>query len=441
MGGELNSDTALRAYNFQPLSPAVKFAPSGKSCALSIDKETVFADLSVLFRSGSEAWGHKVPGHAALSLTTISYLPISLVNMYNQSKKQAHNETIGDTRGAQLARAEVVDSGFLAAGTATMVPLCGMSLAETATESVKTAGFLLAHHVLTIISTAFSAVSCAISSLRHGFNIFSWVKGRVWRAELSTSKDPAGDVAKKMLQKVWGRCAEMQVDDYKKLAYEAGKKWMQKVGSTAPDFETFLQGSPGAIDELIGPFPLPLTLEGQIIRFGKFMAVQNSYEAFMAKCSRRLGGKITKALKTDDEKKVQKAFQNSYKEVGSMTFQCALAIVGFAVLIAAEVLSGGVAVHVAYGLEAVGAFIMVCTQAPHELKEQWANETFRKRDKPVIYTTLFLSIVSLISLIVLSIVSGGGVFYIMGLILAIAWVIMNLRAAWQLRQYALKIKS
>ena len=441
MGSQLNPEVALQAYNFQPLPTDVKLAPSGKSCASSTGKDTAFADLSVLFRSSSDAWGHKVPGHAALSLTSISYLPISLVNMYNKSKQEAHSETIGDKAGAQLARAELVDSGFLAAGTTTMIPLCGMSLAETATESVKTAGFLLAHHVLTIISTAFCAISCAISSLRHGFNIFSWVKGRVWRAELSVSKDPAGDVAKKMLQKVWNRCAEMRVDDYKKLAYAAGKKWMQKVGSTAPDFETFLKENPGAIDKLIGPFPLPLTLDGQIIRFGKFMAVQNSYEAFIAKCSRRLGSKVTKALKTDDEKKVQKAFQTSYKEGGSMVFQCALALVGFAVLIAAEVLSGGAAVHIAYGLEAVGAFIMVCTQAPHELKEQWVNETFRKWDKPVIYATLFLSFLSLISLIILTAVSGGGAFYILGLILTIAWVIMNLRAAWQLRQYELKIKS
>lgn len=453
----LRRETALQSYHFSKdpaqaeLYPLFKTQPSGQSCAPAAGKEHLFANLSMAYRFGGDALGISVPGGAAIGFTSLSYLPIGVAWVYDQIKNNQHQERIGDWKGATLAKVQAVDHSFFAAGSAVMAPLRGMSVVAAAAHLVPTAAFILAQSVLNYLTVALFGVSYLCLGARHSWSFGKWMQGRQWRQELLVSANPVQAVLEKMQTKIGKDQSQLRVDDYKNLALDAGEKWFETMAKEAGKqgiewsidnpraaFELYVKSFPEAVDTLIGPSPAALTSEGQIIRLGKFLAVQNSYEKFEARCARKLGSQVVVALKTGETENIKEALESSWKEGALMGFKIALAILGFASVAIGVVLSGGVVVGVAYGLVALGALICVGLEDWHDLKIHWESEDFRKRDRPIIYSTLILSFLSVASLVALACLTGGAATFVIPLIFCAAWGLVSIRAAWKLHQYEQK---
>ncbi|MGH2639113.1 MAG: hypothetical protein ACRDF4_07530, partial [Rhabdochlamydiaceae bacterium] len=177
----------------------------------------------------------------------------------------------------------------------------------------------------------------------------------------------------------------------------------------------------------------PLTAEGELIRFGKYMAYQNESAKFEAECTRKLGSKAVEALKADDTAALKEALQ--LKEWIGPALKIGVAVIGILAVIAVTMVLSGSPIGVILILSGIAALAMIFISDGQALKEHLQSGEFKKRDAAFLYFALVLSIVSFIGVVALTIATGGIAPFVVSLILSAAWLGINIYSAVALWRY------
>lgn len=433
--------------------------PSTRSCLPSANKEYTFDDASYSLRAFNDGIHAVSPGFSGLQggsfvgLTTISYAGIGAAQVYNNYKKSVRAEKIGDQEGARLAKLEAAENVFLTAGSVVIIPLRGISMAQDIFQAVKhtpltlTPATSLTQSVFSWASVVLFGIFYAIKGIKSGWALVNWYQGRSWRQELLESDNPVKSLMGQLQKRV--QAIDLKPEELKKLALDAGVRWLGKVAEEAKKngielnfqdpalaFEHYIQRHPEMIENLLGRCPIRLTPKEELIRLGRYLAIQNECAKFEAECQRKLGSKAVEALKTQDTSQIKEAL--SANEGVILAIKVALAVVGFAALIAATLFTGGLGLGIVLGLYGLGGLISIYLEDWGALKEHLEKGELRKRDRLFIYFSTILSFLAMIGLVTISVISGGALIYLGGLILTSAWLIINLRACTMVVGYNLR---
>jgi hypothetical protein len=435
-------DNSLRLSHFSlppssttalPQQKKITALPSTQSRASSNESDYLTADLSEAFRFAVETdWiGSGWKGITCTGFTTALYGPIGTVLAYDQIKKIKYSEHIGDTEGALTAKVRVVEHAFFSAGSFAAIPVRIFSLIPV----IGSAWHLMlsiGSHILTTASLAFSwlvtvnfGVSYLINGFRHGRRLWNWKQGSQLRDELLKAQDPIQELFQKQLApKIYSLN-----QDYKQLALDAGERWLKSVAKEAAkydipfdnsrnSFESIIQKNPQLIETFIGPSPIALTPEGELIRFGKYLAIQNECALFQEECARQLGDKALEALKTNDPEIFREALA-SKKEVAMMALKITVGIAGVVSALAGTVLTGFIPMGVVLGFMAIASLGLVLFEDWDLIRARLENPEFGKWDRFCIKLRLSAAFLSLTILIGLSIATGGVTAYLAALIIVI----------------------
>lgn len=424
--------------------------PETRTCLPSANTVPAIDDVSQALRAfndSHELSSNPFPGMQGRSsfagLTTPIFAVIGAALGYDCYKKSSYSERIGDREGAQLAKLQAVESVSLAAGSTAIAPLRGISMVQDIARAATRVPFVLnsatttAQSVFSWASSILYIIFYVLNGVRYGWKLANWCQGRSWRQELLASDDPIKMLMNQLQQRVRG--LNVSSEEYKKLALDAGARWLERVAKEAKQngkklefkdprvaFERYIQLHPEVIESLLGKCPVELTWEGELVRLGQYLAIQNECAKFEADCERKLGSKTVEALKTQDTAKVKEALTS--KEGMYLAVKIGLAVIGLVTSVTALVLTGGVGLAVMLVLYGIGALIAIYLEDWGALKEQLETTELSKKDRFFIYFSTCLSVLAVGGLIASAVLSGGATAYLAALILTSAWLIINLRS-------------
>jgi hypothetical protein len=389
-------------------------------------------------------------------MTAFSCIGSGMASAYDQWKKRERSHIIEDSAGFHMAGLQVVENGALSAGSITSFPLSIVDLTEDICHLRGVHPFMLSHGVLSTTQSFFSWASTVLFSLYYLLTLVRcfiewsfWIRGSEKRESLLKEENPLKKLKDELsirLQSLNQRFSEVE---YKKLALDAGEKWMSRVIKEAQArgqkiqikdkrdaFRKYIESDSTLIDSIIGNLdvgPFKMSTEGKMIAFGRFLAARNECARFEAECTRSLGAKAIDMIKNEDINGFKMEIQS--KQSIKFALKVTVAVLGFLSLVVVSVFSAGLPLIIVCLVTAVASFVALITEDWSAFKNHLQNGEFRKRDRIFIYFTLALSIVSLAALITLAVLSGGIIPLIAGAVLTAAWVAMNIKSTYALWKF------
>ncbi len=379
-----------------------------------------------------------------------------IANTYDSYKQYSRSDHIHDLEGKRLAVLNGAETGTATIGDGANLTLQSFSMVQNVERAL--------HHPIHFTGIASSiqgglswassilfAISYALSGLRTMIDLIYWLKGREWRQTLVRAENPSQTLYRELKKRV-RPIQQMNGEALKEEGLKAGARWLEKVEAASKGklkiknkkevFRKLVINDPTIISRLIGRFSRSINANQELIRFGKYMALQNECAHFEADCIRKLGKTALEAIKTGDTEALKKALE--VKEWIGMSAKIAVAVLGIGIMIALAIVVTNSPIGVALILAGVAALAMMFISDTKSLKEYLQNGAFKGRDRLFFYFTLILSVISFLGLVTLTIATGGIAPFLISLILAATWLIINLYSAyliWKLDHRPWKIQK
>lgn len=395
------------------------------------------ATVSEQFANGVDHFGYTIPveGFPFVSgAGSASDALIGAANVYDKYKKGKRAAEMKDGVGQVEAVAGGVESGLLVVGSGSGLSLkCITALqdiGQVAHHPVALSGSVVAAQgVLGLLSKFALGLYYVFNGIRYGFGLISWLQGRAWRQKLLESgEDPMEALYKELNERI--DQADRSKEQDIQLALKYGARWLGKIEAASEGrlkikdkkeaFRQLVLENPGLIRELIGDFDSPLTAEGELIRFGIYMAEQNICAKFEAECARKLGEGVVEALQVEDSDAVKEALR--FKEWIGLALKIGAAALGLVTIIILAIVLTHSPIGVLLILAALASIAMIFVTDFKALKEHFQNGEFKKRDRIFFYVTLALSVVSFVTLVGLTIATGGLPLYAVALTISAVWL-------------------
>jgi hypothetical protein len=233
------------------------------------------------------------------------------------------------------------------------------------------------------------------------------------------------------------------------MALQEGAKWLEKLEKEVeefpwdpteesrrdhayllfrdnPEFMLAEMGVPKGYDQK--------TAEGRIASFGRFVGQKRLAAKIESDLKRQLGPEAFEAFNKEnpDVAVFTKALTSAnwsewgvrWKTVAKIVLAVACAVG----VIAGTVFSGGLALGIPLLILGAAGLLWIVLTDGTAFMNQWNSGEVSKRDKFLVYFSIALSVIALATLIAFTVLSGGAILYIAGVIFATAWLMINARA-------------
>lgn len=453
-GIPLSQVSGQDAVIYTTVRPKIKTNPTRESMPTAKLYDAV-ADASLALRtipvaiseiSGSSL-GHS--GAPLIGLTSLLYCLIGVGRARDNYKKMNDLNKIGDTFGANVAKAQIVINSFFASGSAflAIVRVFGAItelfdllknplVISSALEIVKTGAL--------VVSVILYVLAYAIYAGLQGLVLYDLSKGDELREKLISSKNPVEALRQhidlEMFKKTFTQeeCIEM--------ALEEGAGWLEKLEKEVeefpwkptdesrrdhaymlfrnnPEFMMAEMGKPTGFDKL--------TPEGKMVRFGRFIGEKRLAAKIENDLTRQLGPDAMEAFnkETPDNNAFVAALKSaSWSEWGirwKTVTKIALSVVCAAAVIGGSFFSGGLALGIPLLILGVTGLLWIALTDGAAFMSQWKSGEMSKWDKFLVGFSTLLNLIAIGTLIYFTILSGGAPIYIAMVIFAAAWLIVN----------------
>ncbi|CAM0117502.1 hypothetical protein [Rhabdochlamydiaceae symbiont of Dictyostelium giganteum] len=414
----------------------------------SSDKEHAIADLSQTYRgvmSSIQAASPltKLSGSGFIGLTSLSYIGMGIASMVEAKECIRHYELLGDKESSLLSKIQLLQNGFLAAASFMLAPSRGISAVQDMIQTARHTVVSLSSS-LSLATTVFSLAGSVLFSfyylfkmVEEGKQLFQWIQGRKMREELIFSSNPELLIVAYLKEEV--KNINLKEEDYQTLAIHQGNQWMkqnrallQKKYEGKDPFLLFLDDNPHFIDQIVGKSPLKLTKEGNLLRLGEHLVLEHVREKCEKKWRIQLGDQAVDALK----KKEIKNFQDliSVKVPLTLFLRVILPTVGLAVTLITACMTSGIGLAIVFIIWAAVGLISITLEDGKALQERLKSKEVSPYDPLFILFSGVLSAVSIGGLLALTILSGGALPCIGGLILTSGWLLLNVREVWLMKK-------
>jgi hypothetical protein len=449
-GIPLSQVSGQDAVIYTTVRPKIKTNPTRESMATAKLYDAV-ADASLALRTIPVALGEisgSSLGHTGaplIGLTSLLYCMIGVGRARDSYKKMNDLEKIGDTFGANVAKAQIAINGFFASGSAflAIVRVFGAitELFDLLKSPLAISSALVALHTGALVISMILYVSAyAIYTGLQGLVLYDLSKGDELREKLISSKNPVEALREhidlEMLKKTFTQeeCIEM--------ALEEGAVWLEKLEKEVetfpwdptdesrrdhvymlfrnnPEFMMAEMGKPPGFDKL--------TPEGKMVRFGRFIGEKRLAAKIENDLIRELGPDAMVAFNKggDFVAALKSASWSQWGVRWKTVTKIALAVVCAAAVVAGSFFSGGLALGIPLLVLGVTGLLWIALTDGAAFMSQWKSGEISKWDKFLVGFSMALNLIAIGTLIYFTVLSGGAPIYIAMVVFAAAWLIVN----------------
>jgi hypothetical protein len=422
------------------------------------------ADASLALRTLpvglSDIFGNAVQysGAPLIGLTSLLYCVIGWARARDSYKRSEQLSEIGDDFNASLARAQVVangsiaiSSGFLAIARILGIieEFCHFSTHSIALPAAVTTVKLAA----TIISSFFYLVFNLIYIAGQAVALKKLSDGNALREQLLGSKDPVKALSNHIDAEMF-RLGGFTKEECIEMALQEGERWLEKLEKEMeePSWEQssesrkehayllmynnpqYMMAEMGVTEAFAKADP-----EERIRCFGRYIGLKRLAAKIENDLKLELGSEAMETFhqKPADFKKIlSSAHWNEWGPRTKAVLKIVLTVASSAALIAGTIGTGGLALAIpVVVLGVVGLLWIAFGGDGAALLTQLTSGQISKRDKILIILSTVLSAIALGSLLALTILSGGAIIYIAGVVFAIGWLAINIGSCLVLLDY------
>lgn len=453
-GVPLSQVSGQDAVIYTTVRPKIKTNPTRESMPTAKLYDAV-ADASLALRtipvaigeiSGSSL-GHT--GAPLIGLTSLLYCMIGVGRARDNYKKMNDLNKIGDTFGANVAKAQIVINSFFASGSAflAIVRVFGAitELFDLLKNPLTISSALVAVNTgAIVVSVILYVLAYAIYAGLQGLVLYDLSKGDELREKLISSKNPVEALRQHIDLEMFKKTFTQE--EYIEMALEEGAVWLEKLEK---EFETFpwdktdesrrdhaymlFRNNPEFMMAEMGNPPGfdKLTPEGKMVRFGRFIGEKRLAAKIENDLIRQLGPDAMEVF--DKEAPDNSAFvaalkSASWSEWGvrwKTVTKIALSVVCAAAVIGGSFFSGGLALGIPLLILGVTGLLWIALTDGAAFMSQWKSGEMSKWDKFLVGFSIMLDLIAIGTLIYFTILSGGAPIYIAMVVFAIAWLIVN----------------
>lgn len=448
------------AVIYQKIRPNIKLVRTKETLPTAKFYDAL-GDASMSLRTGpvavSQFIGHPMDSGAtsAIGFSAVLGCVVGIGRALDGWKQIKGYEKIGDQAGANLARALIVENSSLAGGSAFLTALRVMGAVQEF--------FKLTNNPLTLspamatLQTALSWISAALFSVmflifagRQVFGLVGLSKGNDLREKLLNSKDPIEELRKYIDSKMF-KGSDFTGDECREMALQEGAIWLEKLekeGREVPWEKTeesrrkhalvlFLNDPEFMMSEMGKPAEFDrLTPIKRLVRFGRYIGQKRLSAKITNDLKWQLGSEAMEIFNTEkpDRATFEKALKSAHwSEWGvrwKTVLKIGLAVVCTAALILGTMGTGGLALAIPLLLLGVGGVLWIALFDGASFKSQWESGEISKKDKILVALSTLVSVISLGFLIAGTVLTGGAILYVAGMIFALTWLVINARACY-----------
>jgi hypothetical protein len=457
-GKSLSQIRPQDAVIYTTVRPKIKLVSTKESLPTANFYDAV-ADVSSTLRNIPDAitkiFGHSLVNSGAplIGLTSVLYSVIGLGRTYDSFKQKRDCEKIGDITGANLARAQIVESSFLAGGSVALAVVRIFEVIQELFQLLKnpivlSSAMVTVQTIAALISTVLYIIFYTIFVCRQVKVLSDLSDGNTLRKKLLSSPDPL-TALREIIDEEMYKAAGFSEDECTEMALQEGVKWLEQLEKEVKNVpwkptlesrrahacELFLSKPEFMMAEMGKPRGFEnMTPEGRLVRFGKFIGEKRLCAKIENDLKRQLGPEAVEVFKqaNPDRAGFEKALRSAnWSEWGirwKTVLKIGLAVSCAAAIVAGTIFTGGLALGISLLVLGVAGLTWIILSDGAAFKSQWEAGEIRKRDKFLVYFSLALSVVALGVLIAFTVLSGGAPLYIAGIIFAAAWILINARA-------------
>lgn len=411
------------------------------------------ADASLAFRvvpiALGEIYGNSIEhsGASLVGLTSLLYCVIGVGRAWDSLKKMKDLEKIGDTFGADVAKAQIAINSFVAAG-CTALSFVRVFDAVTELLMLLKNPLVLSSAVVTVKTVALVAsvvmyvLSYAVFAGLQGLVLYGLSQGDELRERVINSTDPVKELKQHINKEMWAG-SRFSTKECIDMALEEGAAWLEKLEKEVPcnqtdesrrdliyklfekhpEYMTGEMGIPIGFDEM--------TPVGKMVRFGQFIGEKRLEAKIKNELTRQLGPDAMEVFykESPDRNAFVAALKSaSWSEWGvrwKAVAKIALCVVCSAAVVAGSFFSGGLALGIPLLILGVTGLLWIALMDGAAFISQWKSGEIRKWDKFLVGFSIFLNLVAIGTLTAFTVLSGGAPLYIGGVIFAAGWLIIN----------------
>jgi hypothetical protein len=442
------------AVIYTTLRPKIKINPKRESLLTGKIYDAV-ADASLAARTiphaSAEITGNVLEGTGApvLGFTSLLYCMMGVGRAWDSYKKMNFLNKIGDTFGANVAKAQIVINSVMATDCTVLsyVRVFGAVkelLVLLKNPLVLSSALVALNTAALVISVSMYVLAYSIFAVLQGFVLYNLSKGDELREKLIKSKDPVEElrqhIDKEMFKKTF------TPNELLEMVLEEGAVWLEKLEKEAktfpweptdesrrdyalmlfeknPEYMMAEMGKPQGFDKL--------SFQGKIMRFGRFIGEKRLAAKIENELSRQLGPDAMEAFNKEvpDKNAFVAALKSAdWSEWGvrwKTVIKIALCLLSSAAVVTGIFCSGGLAAGIPLLILGVtGLVCLVLTDGAAFMSQMTTGEV-RKWDKFLVGFSILLNGIALGTLIAFTVISGGAPIYIAAAIFAAGWLVIN----------------
>lgn len=394
--------------------------------------------------------GIEVPhsGSPLTGLTSLLYSVIGWARARDSYKQAKELSKMGDDFNASLARAQVVGSGSIAAGSGFLAVVRIVHIIEeflhfTVPSVSLPAALTTAKLAASIISTVLYLVFYLIYIVGQAIVLKKLSNGDALREKLLGSPDPVKALREHIDVEMF-RLGNFSKDECIEMALQEGERWLKKLEKEVKDpswepnsdsrrehayhlmynHPEYMMAEMGVTEDFARAAP-----EEKIRRFGLYIGRKRLAAKIENDLKNELGSDAIKAFNQKPADFTEALSSADWGKWGPRTkavLKIGLAVASAAAMIVATIGTGGLAVAIPLVvLGVVGLVWLVAGGDGAAFIEQLRSGEVSKRDKILILLSTVLSLIALGALIALTVLSGGAVIYIAGVVFALGWLTIN----------------
>jgi|GEM_PF-2566810 len=391
-------------------------------------------------------------GSPLTGLTSLLYSVIGWARARDSYKQAKEFSKMGDDFNASLARAQVVGSGSIAAGSGFLAVVRIIHIIEEfihfTTPSVSLpAALTTAKLAASILSTLLYLVFYCIYIAGQAIVLKNLSNGDALREKLLGSPDPVKALREHIDVEMF-RLGTFSKEECIEMALQEGERWLKKLEKEVKDpswepnsdsrrehayhlmynHPEYMMAEMGITGDFAKAAP-----EEKIRRFGLYIGRKRLAAKIENDLKGALGSEAIKAFNAFNQKPADFTEALSSADWGKWgprtkaVLKIVLAVASAAAMIVATIGTGGLAVAIPLVvLGVVGLVWLVAGGDGAAFIAQLRSGEISKRDKILILLSTVLSVIALGALIALTVLSGGALIYIAGVVFALGWLTINM---------------